>query len=162
MTVEGYRLNLVEAGECVESREVTDPLQEIERYQQQFNSAPAPELPIFHGGLVGYFGYDTVRYTEFRLVNSCPPNKEDLLDILLLLAKHVLIFDGLCSRLTLVVNADATRDNAYEAVPASRDEIEAMLMRAQAQFGTINPEPSVDVCDASPTRYRTTQSEYKA
>ena len=73
LTIEGYRLSLFEAGECVESRDVTDPLQEIERYQQRFNSAPAPALPIFHGGLVGYFGYDTVRYTESKLTHSCPP-----------------------------------------------------------------------------------------
>ncbi len=83
-------------------------------------------------------------------------------DILLLLAEHVLIFDGLCSTLTLVVNAGATRDNAYETAPARRDEIEAMLISAQAQFGTINPDLSVDDCDASTTRYRTTQSEYEA
>ena len=36
---------------------MTDPLQEIERYQQRFNSAPAPALPIFHGGLVGYLSW---------------------------------------------------------------------------------------------------------
>ena len=49
LTVEGSRLSLFEAGECVESRDVADPLQQIERYQQQFMSAPAPELPVFHG-----------------------------------------------------------------------------------------------------------------
>ena len=49
LTVEGYRLSLFESGECVESHDVADPLQEIERYQQQFMSAPAPELPVFHG-----------------------------------------------------------------------------------------------------------------
>ena len=52
VTVMGYRLNLFEAVECVESRDVTDPLHEIGRYQQRFNSAPAPELPIFTAGLL--------------------------------------------------------------------------------------------------------------
>ena len=87
LTVEGYRLNLFEAGECVEGRDVTDPPQEIELYQQQFNSAPAPELPIFHGGLLGYFGYDTVCYTESKLMNSCTPDELDLPEILLVLAE---------------------------------------------------------------------------
>ena len=89
LTVEGYRLSLFEAGKCVESRDVTDPLQEIERYQQHFNSAPAPALPIFHGGLVGYFGYGTLRFTEFKLMNSCPPDELDSPDILLVLAEQV-------------------------------------------------------------------------
>ena len=162
LAVEGYRLSLFEAGECVESRDVTDPLQEIERYQQRFNSAPAPALPIFHGGLVGYFGYDTVRYTESKLTHSCPPDELYLPDILLVLAEEVLIFDGLRGTLTLVVNADATSDNAYEAALARLDEIEATLISAHAQLSTISLDPSVGDFDASNIRYRTTQSEYEA
>ena len=162
LTIEGYRLSLFEAGECVESRDVTDPLQEIERYQQHFNSAPEPALPIFHGGLVGYFGYDTMRYTESKLTHSCPPDELHLPDILLVLAEEVLIFDGLRGTLTLVVNADATSDNAYEAALARLDEIEATLISAHAQLSTINLDPSVDDFDASTIRYRTTQSEYEA
>ena len=78
-----------------------------------FVSAPAPELPVFHGGLVGYFGYDTVRFTESKLMDSCPPNELGVPYILLVLAEEVLIFDGLRGTLTVVVNAGATRDNAY-------------------------------------------------
>ena len=162
LTVEGHRLSLFESGECIESRDVVDPLQEIERYQQRFNSAPAPELPVFHGGLAGYFGYDTVRYTESKLMNSCPPDELGLPDILLVLAEEVLIFDGLRGTLTLVVNANATRDDAYAAALARLDEIEATLMSAQAKFSTINLDPAVDHFDASTIRYRTRQSEYEA
>ena len=162
LTVEGYRLSLFEAGECVEGRDVADPLQEIERYQQQFMSAPAPELPVFHGGLVGYFGYDTVRYTESKLMDSCPPDELGLPDIFLVLAEEVLIFDGLRGTLTVVVNADATRDNAYEAALARLDEIEATLASSHAQFGSINLDPGADDFDDSAIRYRTQQSEYEA
>ena len=162
LTIEGYRLSLLESGECVESRYETDPLQEIECYQQHFNSAPAPALPIFHGGLVGYFGYDTVRYTESKLTHSCPPDELDLPDILLVLAEEVLIFDGLRGTLTLVVNADATSDNAYEAALARLDEIEATLLSAQDQLNTINLDLPVDGFDASTICYRTTQSGYEA
>ena len=162
LTAEGYRLSLFEAGECVEGRDVADPLQEIERYQQQFMSAPAPELPVFHGGLVGYFGYDTVRYTESKLMDSCPPDELGLPDIFLVLAEEVLIFDGLRSTLTVVVNAEATRDNAYEAALARLDEIEATLASSHAQFGSINLDPAADDFDDSAIRYRTQQSEYEA
>ena len=68
---------------------MTDPLQEIERYQKQFNSVPTPELSIFHSGLVSYFGYSTLRFTEFKLMNSCPPDELDSPDILLVLAEQV-------------------------------------------------------------------------
>ena len=95
-------------------------------------------------------------------MNSCPPDELDLPDILLVLAEEVLIFDGLRGTLTLVVNADATSDNAYEAALARLDEIEATLTSAHAQLNTINLDPSVDDFDASTIRYRTTQSEYEA
>ena len=50
---------------------------------------------VVSGGLVGYFGYDTVRYTESKLMDSCPPDELGVPDILLVLAEEVLIFDGL-------------------------------------------------------------------
>ena len=55
---------------------------------------------MFHGGLVGYFGYDTVRFTESKLMDSRPPDELGVPDILLVLAEEVLIFDGLRGTLT--------------------------------------------------------------
>ncbi len=141
LAVEGYQLSLYVAGERVESREVADPLDEIERYQQQFRSAPAPELPVFHGGMVGYFGYDTVRYSERKLMSSCPPDELGVPDILLVLAEEVLIFDNLRGTLTLVINADANEEGALEKALERLDEIEATLAGAQTQFGAINLDP---------------------
>ena len=126
-----------------------------------FVSAPAPELPVFHGGLVGYFGYDTVRFTESKLMDSCPPDEPGVPYILLVLAEEVLIFDGLRGTLTVVVNAGATRDNAYEAALARLDEIEATLASVHAQFGSITLDPALGDFDDSAIRYRTQQSEYE-
>src|ERR1700675_3908718 len=51
-----------------------DPLQFIQQYQARFRAATQPGLPRFCGGLVGYFGYDTVRYIERRLAESKKPD----------------------------------------------------------------------------------------
>ena len=126
-----------------------------------FVSAPAPELSVFHGGLVGYFGYDTVRFTESKLMDSCPPDELGVPDILLVLAEEVLIFDGLRGTLTVVVNAGATRDNAYEAALARLDKIEATLASVHAQFGSITLDPALGDFGDSAIRYRTQQSEYE-
>jgi len=48
----------------IEEIEVDDPLRWIEDYQQQFKVAQVEGLPRFSGGLVGYFGYETIKYIE--------------------------------------------------------------------------------------------------
>src|SRR5574340_304425 len=44
-----------------------DPLEFVDAYLGRFKVAQDARLPRFCGGLVGYFGYDTVRYIEKRL-----------------------------------------------------------------------------------------------
>ena len=82
-------------------------------------------------------------------------------EILLVLAEEVLIFDGLRGILTMVVNADATRDNAYEAALARLDDSEAALASAHAQFGSITLDPALGDFDDGAIRYQTRQSEYE-
>ena len=63
---------VVTAGNVVETAH-GNPLDFIEAYQKRFKVALRPGLPRFCGGLAGYFGYDTVRYIEKKLENTCPP-----------------------------------------------------------------------------------------
>src|SRR5690606_11525942 len=53
----GNTLAVEELGEVVESRELDDPLAEVERIRASFKVAQPPGLPAFSGGLVGYFGF---------------------------------------------------------------------------------------------------------
>ncbi|MDX5329294.1 MAG: anthranilate synthase component I, partial [Marinobacter sp.] len=57
-----HRIEVSRHGEVVEQAEVDDPLVFVDDYQKRFHAPDLPELPRFNGGLVGYFGYDTVRY----------------------------------------------------------------------------------------------------
>ena len=59
-------------------------------------------MPRFFGGLVGYFGYDTVRYVERRLAHSTPPDKLNTPDILLMVSEDVVVFDNLEGRMQLI------------------------------------------------------------
>ena len=54
-------------GEQTGMTEVEDPLDWIEQFQTRFRVPVIDGAPRFNGGLVGYFGYDTVRYIEPRL-----------------------------------------------------------------------------------------------
>lgn len=92
---------------------VDDPLAWIEEFRSQFHVPSVPGLPRFTGGLVGYFGYDTVRYIEPCLA-TCPqtdPIKTP--DILLMVSDEVVVFDNLLGKLYIVVHVDARKEGAY-------------------------------------------------
>ena len=107
--------------------EVADPIQWIEDYRQQYRSPEIPGLPRFNGGLVGYFGYDSVRYFEPRLG---PAPGEDVLgvpDILLMRSEEVVVFDNLRGALFLVVHVDPRETDAGEQAAQRLDELQALL-----------------------------------
>ena len=72
-------------------------------------------MPRFSGGLVGYFGYDTVRYIEPKLANCPNPDSLETPDILLMLSEEVVVFDNLSGKLRLIVYVDPAGENAFDA-----------------------------------------------
>ena len=90
-----------------------NPLDFIAAYQQRFKVALRPGLPRFCGGLAGYFGYDTVRYIEKKLVHTCPPDTLGCPDILLLQCEELAVIDNLSGKLYLIVYADPAQPEAY-------------------------------------------------
>jgi anthranilate synthase component 1 len=99
-----------------------------------------PGLPRFCGGLVGAFGYDTVRYIETRLAQrhlaKPTPDPLGVPDILLLLSEEIAIVDNLSGKLTLVVYAEPGFPGAWKQAQARLKELLAKL-RAPV---TIPPE----------------------
>ena len=71
-------------------------------------------------GWVGYFGYDTVRYVEPRLADSCPRDELGVPIIWLMLSEEVVVFDNLAGALTLVVNADTQKSRPCSRGSAAR------------------------------------------
>ena len=123
LKVFGQRIELHRNGEVVEQTEAEDPLAFVEHFQQRFHTPDLPELPRFNGGLVGYFGYDTVRYIEKRLKDSCPPDRIGTPDILLMVSDQVVVFDNLRGKLHLIVHADPAQPHpgicCFADLPAS-------------------------------------------
>jgi len=139
--------------------EVADPIQWIEDYRQQYRSPEIPGLPRFNGGLVGYFGYDSVRYFEPRLG---PAPGEDVLgvpDILLMRSEEVVVFDNLRGALFLVVHVDPRDGDAGKKAAQRLDAL-------QAQLRAPLPEPEHTVygepVDESDFRSEFPEDQFKA
>ncbi len=130
LAVRGYSVALYTDGELVEQQEVADPLAYIEAFQARYKVLERADMPRFTGGLVGYFGYDTVRYIEPRLAQCPNPDPLDAPDILLMISDEVLVFDNLAGKLHLVVHADPNLPDTLAAAERRLDELERMLRRA--------------------------------
>ncbi len=136
--VSGNQVTL-ESPEGVEQLEVEDPLAWIDSYQQQFKVAPVAELPRFSGGLVGYFGYDTIRYIEPRLGPSTKPDPIGVPDILLMLAEEVVVFDNLSGSLYAIVHAHAEGPKSLQWAQGRLDELVSQLEQPLPKYPQALP-----------------------
>jgi len=122
--VRGHRISVEHAGEIVEQTTVDDPLAWIEQFQSRYRvPAMSHGLPRFAGGLVGYFGYDIIRYVEPRLAECPNPDPLDTPDILLLVSEDVVIFDNLAGKLYLITLVDPALERAFERAQQRLHEI---------------------------------------
>ncbi len=113
LRVYGQRIEVRTDGELVEEVESDDPLQWIEDFKARYRAPDLDGLPRFGGGLVGYFGYDTVRYIEPRLKGGVNEDTLHTPDILLMVSDEVVVFDNLAGKLMMVVHVDAGREGAW-------------------------------------------------
>lgn len=123
LKVYGDKVTLTRNGNVVDEQTICDPLVYVDQYKNQFKAVELDDLPRFNGGLVGYFGYDTVRYIEPKLKASVPQDDLNNPDILLMLSDEVLVFDNLKGKIICVVHADPAQNNAFDNAHKRLDEI---------------------------------------
>ena len=115
--VREYNLRVIDhsgqGDEVVREQVCDDPLDEIRRFQQHYRVPEIPGMPRFSGGLVGFFGYDTVRYIEPHLGNNAVADPIDAPDIVLMVSDEVVVFDNLAGRLYVIVHADPAEPDAW-------------------------------------------------
>ena len=142
LKVFGHRLEIVRDGKPMVNRDTTDPLAEVEKFRRLFSIPSLPDLPRFTGGLVGYFGYDTVRYVEPRLAKTTPPDRLGTPDILLMASDEVVVFDNLSGTIMLVVHVDAKDPSSLQKAEARLDELEKKLAEPTPQLPPMNTQGS--------------------
>ena len=138
--VRGQRITVEHAGEMVETLDCADPLAWIEDFQRRYRVPTTGQgLPRFIGGLVGYFGYDTIRYIEPRLAQCPNPDPLDNPDILLLVSEDVVVFDNLAGRLYLITLVDPAVERAYARAQQRLDEWVERLRAGRSLYSPHSP-----------------------
>src|SRR3954463_7836215 len=114
---------------------------EVARHRQ----APAPGLPPFTGGAVGFFGYDCVRTVE--PLGEPNPDVLGLPDMALMLSDVLVAFDHLKHTVTILANADVDEPGgeaaARERIAEVREKLPGPLPRPGPRPG-VRPEPTFD------------------
>ena len=132
-------------GEIIDSFNSDDPLGYIDELQRSFELKQNENLPIFNGGLVGYFGYDCVRYIENKLVDSEPPDQIGTPDALFMISDEVAVFDNLKNKLHLIVLIESPDD--AEQANARLDELEDNLKTSLPFEDFVKPVKSIEEKD---------------
>ncbi len=89
-----------------ETSHTAHPAEYIRELLKKYKSpspAELPGLPSFSGGLVGYFGYDYIKYSEPRLKLDAKDD-ENFKDVDLMLFDKVIAFDNFRQKMILIVN----------------------------------------------------------
>jgi len=134
-----------------------DPLLPIEKELSRFQLVPVSGLPRFHGGMVGYLGYEVARY--FERLPSPDPDPLGLPESVMMLADSLLVFDHLTHKIKVVSHAhlDGDIESAYHE--ATR-KIDILVARLKQPIPT-QPETRVSL-SASSTLSNFTQAEFEA
>ncbi len=105
-----------------------DPIKELEKIFLRYRPARLASLPRFHGGFVGYAGYDVVRFIE-----DLPAKHTDdlgLPDMCFLLADTLLAFDHIKRKIIVISNAIVDGDPAASYDAAVR-KIERLVKKIE-------------------------------
>jgi anthranilate synthase component 1 len=111
----------------IQRETVADPLDYVREFRKRYEVPAIPGLPRFTGGLVGYFGYDTVRAIEPVLGTCLKPDEIGGPDILLMVSDEVVVFDNLTGKLHVVIHVDPQGEHAYEKGLRRLDELVGKL-----------------------------------
>lgn len=96
------------------------------------NASPAVEgLPPFTGGLVGYFSYDYIKYSEPGLVLDAT-DTEGFQDVDLMLFDKVIAFDNYRQKIILIANAKTDDlDHTYNKAMEELRNMEELIRRGR-------------------------------
>ena len=114
-----------------------NPSEVLRQILADYKSPKMEYLPSFTGGLVGYFSYDYLGYSE-PTVKREVEDTESFKDVDLMLFDKVIAFDNLKQKIILIVNMPLTDLE----VGYNKAVMELKQMRELLQHGEKKPEPA--------------------
>ena len=131
--IHGNQIRVEKNARILEELSHENPLVWIEEFKQRYKVPDIADLPRFNGGLVGYFGYETIRYIEPRLRGVEKADPLGCPDILLMVSEEILVFDNLSGKVLLLTHANPNEDDAYNRALARVNDLAVKLREVLAK-----------------------------
>jgi anthranilate synthase component 1 len=144
-------------GASTTPQEVSDPLAAVKKLISRYRPVAVKGVPPFSGGLVGYIGYDSVRFFE-RLPQRAADDM-GLPDQYLMLVDTLLAFDNTAQKIKVVshafLNEETDLRSAYDSACAKIEKlIERLDRRVEAPTRSHNVDGPPRVrSNLSPEQY---------
>ncbi len=123
-----------------------DPIRLLNEWISRYQPEPVPGLPRFQCGLVGYFGYDTIRW--FEDIPNTKSNPLDLPDCFLMVADRLIVFDHVKHTVTVLVSMFVEEDSRPEELYETALERISWIMRRMGEIVLV-PQRLKQTCGAA-------------
>ncbi|MCX5678524.1 MAG: anthranilate synthase component I [Candidatus Omnitrophica bacterium] len=142
----GKRIEIRE-GKSARVFDSDDPINELKKLFARYKIVKVKGLPRFTGGLVGFFGYDMVRFIE-----DIPDKNRDILkspDSVFMLTDTILIFDHVDHKIKVVSNAyvkgsaSVAYDEAVRKIDSIVKTLSSLRNKKEARPISVKPGPGI-------------------
>ncbi len=130
----------IKDGDGTTTMETDDPIGLLRDLMKVFKPVETEDLPGFFGGMVGYIGYDMVRFIED--IPSDNPDQLDLPDIFMMIPDIVLVFDNLRQKIKVVCNVHLEGKDSAREYEHALEKIGLVIKKLRAPSnGSYEPGP---------------------
>ncbi len=120
-----------EGREQVSERRVSHPGEVLREILNQYKSPVMEGMPPFTGGLVGYFSYDYIKYSEPKLRLE-DHEQQDFRDMDLMLLDQVIAFDHYRQKVLLITGVMTDNlENSYRQAERTLKEMAALIQTGE-------------------------------
>jgi len=135
-------LTIREKNGSTSKHSTSDPLADLQKILGEFSPVPRDEIPHFQGGVVGFVGYDVIRFFE-RKATIHSRDDLGLPEMVFMIASALIVFDHRFRTMRVIAFADTRKESAENAHRDACRQIDVILKKlaAPSRLQPITADP---------------------